>query len=85
MAWYFTPPEYDLKPARGGPLLSRYSFPYAYSVLKRGASYENVISPSVDLFTDPGIDFIYQGGHVYEVTPEEAALLEAAGYLPYEG
>lgn len=82
MGYVFTPPEYELKPARGGVLLSRYRFPYAYSVIKRGASYENVISPSVDLFTDPDIDFIYQGGHIYPITDEEAALLIAAGYEP---
>ena len=63
-----------------GPLLSRYRFPYAYSVVKRGAAYENIISPSIELFYDTTIDFIYQGGHVYTVTNEEAALLTAAGY-----
>lgn len=82
VGYVFTPPGYELKPALGGPLLSRYRFPYAYSVLKRGASYEEVISPSVDLFEDASIDFIYQGGHVYPITDEEAALLIAAGYTP---
>jgi hypothetical protein len=51
-------------------------------VIKRGASYETVVSPSVDLFNDPGIDFIYQGGHVYPITSTEAGLLTAAGYNP---
>jgi hypothetical protein len=82
MAYFFTPPTYTLKPARGGALLSRYSFPYAYSVIKRGALYETVVSPSVDLFNDPDIDFIYQGGHVYPITSTEAGLLTAAGYNP---
>ena len=84
MGYVFTPPTYLLKPARGGPLLSRYSFPYAYSVIKRGSSYEEVISPSVDLFEDPSIDFIYQGGHIYPISDAEAALLIAAGYTPTE-
>lgn len=63
-------------------LLSRYRFPYAYSVVKRGASYENVVSPSIDMFYDDTIDFIYQGGHIYPISDEEAALLIAAGYTP---
>jgi hypothetical protein len=82
MAWVFTPPEYELKPANGGKLLSRYRFPYAYSVIKRGAAYESVIAPSIEQFTDPDIDFIYQGGHVYPISDQEAALLTAAGYQP---
>lgn len=80
MPYQFRPPGYELKPVRAGRLLSRFRFPYAYSVIKRGASYENVISPGIDLFQDPNIDFIYQGGHVYDVSDEEAALLTAAGY-----
>ena len=82
MSYVFTPPTYELKPVNAGRLLSRYRWTYAYSVLKRGSSYESVISPSIDLFTDPSIDFIYQGGHVYPITDEEAALLIAAGYQP---
>lgn len=82
VGYTFTPPTYELKPARGGPLLSRYRFPYAYSVIKRGAAYETVISPSIDLFNDPAVDFIYQGGHVYPITDAEAALLIAAGFEP---
>lgn len=82
MGWVFTPPGYELKPVRAGRLLSRYRFPYAYSVIKRGSSYESVVSPSIDQFSDPAIDFIYQGGHLYPITDEEAALLIAAGYQP---
>lgn len=77
---FFVPPTYELKPVHAGPLLSRYRWTYGYSVIKRGASYENVVSPSVDQFYDPAIDFIYQGGHKYEVSDAEAALLQAAGY-----
>lgn len=84
LTYTFTPPTYELKPVHAGPLLSRYRFPYAYSVIKRGSSYESVVSPSVDLFEDPAVDFIYQGGHVYTVSDAEAALLIAAGYSPME-
>lgn len=82
MGWVFTPPTYELKPVNAGPLLSRYRWNYAYSVLKRGSNYESVVSPSIEMFDDPSIDFIYQGGHVYPITAEEAALLIAAGYTP---
>lgn len=71
-----------MKPVRAGRLLSMYRFPYAYSVIKRGASYESVVAPEVALFFDPTVDVIYQGGHVYEVDDAEAALLIAAGYQP---
>lgn len=80
MGYVFTPPQYELKPVNAGRLLSRYRFPYAYSVIKRGSTYENVIAPSIEAFTDDSIDFIYQGGHIYPVSDEEAALLIAAGY-----
>lgn len=83
MSWMFTPPTYERRPENAGPLVSRFRFPYAYSVVKRGASYETVISPSTDVFADPGVDIVYQGGHVYAITEQEAALLIAAGYSPY--
>lgn len=82
MPYTFTPPTYTLKPVNAGPLLSRYQFPQAYSVIKRGATYEQVITPSIEQFADPTVDLIYQGGHIYEVSDDEAALLIAAGYSP---
>lgn len=84
MAFFFTPPEYSQRPVNAGPLVSRYHFQYAYSVIKRGAVYENVISPAAELFFDEAVDAIYQGGHVYEVSAGEAALLQAAGYTVTE-
>ena len=80
MPYQFNTPTYELKPVRAGRLLSRFNFPYSFSVIKTGASYENVISPSVELFYDESIDFIYQGGRNHIVSDEEAALLTAAGY-----
>lgn len=84
MPYTFTPPGYELKPVHAGPLLSRFRFPYAYSVVKRGASYESVVTPGIDLFDDPTVDLIYQGGHLYPISDDEAALLIAAGYEPVE-
>lgn len=80
MADFFTPPTYTLKNVNAGPLLSRFTTTYAYSVVKRGATYENTISPSIEMFADPAIDVIYQGGHKYPISSAEAALLQAAGY-----
>ena len=80
MGWVFETPTYELKPVRAGRLLSRFRFPYAYTVIKRGSSYENIVTPSIDQFYDETIDFIYQGGRVHHVTDQEAALLQAAGY-----
>lgn len=77
---YFTPPTYTLKNVNAGPLLSRFTTTYAYSVVKRGSTYESVVSPSIDMFSDPSIDVIYQGGHKHPVSSAEAALLNAAGY-----
>lgn len=85
MPWFFAPPGYDQKPVRTHRLLTFYNFPYAFSVIKYAdGTYATVIAPSIDQFDDPAIAFIYQGGHVYEVTPQEAAALTAAGYQPYE-
>ena len=80
MSYTFTPPTYDLKPVHGGPLLSRYRMTTAYSVIKRGSEYETVITPEVETFFEA--DFVYIGGHEYQITDAEAALLIAAGYTP---
>ena len=80
MPYTFTPPTYTMKPVHGGRLLSRYQFPQSYSVVKRGSTYETVTSPSNEVWDDA--DFVYLGGHVYEISDAEAALLIAAGYSP---
>ena len=78
MAYTFTPPTYTLKNVNAGPLLSRFKTVYAYSVVKRGAAYESVTSPALDVWDEA--DVVYQGGHNYSITDGEAALLIAAGY-----
>ena len=78
MAYSFTPPTYTLKNVNAGPLLSRFTTTYAYSVVKRGSVYESVTTPALELFTEA--DFVYQGGHKYFISDGEAALLIAAGY-----
>ena len=80
MAYSFTPPTYTLRNVNAGPLLSMYNTTYAYSVVKRGSTYESVISPDQEVFATA--DFVYQGGHKYLISDAEAALLIAAGYSP---
>lgn len=80
MAYSFTPPTYTLRNVNAGPLLSMYQTTYAYSVVKRGSTYESVISPDQEVFA--AADFVYQGGHKYLISDAEAALLISAGYSP---
>lgn len=80
MAYTFTPPTYLAADANSGRLLSRYRIPRGYSVIKRGSEYETIVTPAQETFLDA--DFVYQGGHTYVITDEEAALLTAAGYSP---
>jgi hypothetical protein len=78
MPFTFTPPTYLAAQQGSGILFSRYKIPRGLSVIKRGSSYETTETPSVDVWLEA--DMVYQGGHIYEVTAEEAALLVAAGY-----
>lgn len=47
-------------------------------MLKLGATYTTVDTPTVDDFTT--YDFVYQGGHIYYISDAESLLLIAAGY-----
>lgn len=91
--WYFEPPvAYDLPPTLPEPTRPRYLNAHAKwkggqrrgrSVLKHGNTYTIVDTPTVDQMA--AADIAYQGGHVYEVTPEEAYYLHAAGFNVYHG
>lgn len=48
------------------------------SLLKELGIYRQISDPSAEEIT--AADVVYLGGHVYEITPEEAAALVAAGY-----
>lgn len=71
----------ELKPARGGKLLSRYRFPQALSVVKYGSTYEVVNAPAQSVFDTA--DHVYLGGRDHIVDDAEASLLTAAGYGDY--
>lgn len=79
----FRPPTVDEGPAGGGHFLSRYKIARGDSIVKNGATYTRVRTPSLDEFL--AATFVYQGGHEYEVTEGEKASLLAAGLGITEG
>ena len=90
--WYFEPPVvFDLPPTLPDPR-PRYINAHARwkggqrrgrSVLKTGSTYTIVDTPTVDEMA--AADIAYQGGHIYEVTVEEAYNLHLAGFNVYHG
>lgn len=81
MPFFFTPPTVDEGPAGGARLFWFYKITRGDSLIKRGyARYERLRTPSQDDFFD---NTVYQGGHIYEITADEKASLEAAGYGAY--
>jgi len=79
----FRPPTVDEGPAGGGKLFSRYKLKRGESIVKNGATYTRVRTPSLDEFL--AATFVYQGGHEYEVTEGEKSALIAAGIGVTEG
>lgn len=59
-------------------LWSRMSVNRTYALLKTGSSYREVLNPSNEEVA--AADIAYLGGHIYTVTTQEAAALNAAGY-----
>ncbi len=83
---YFTPPVvYDSPPStsetsRGVLLYARHRPPQprGRSVVKIAGVYTTVDGPPMEL--QNSAEVTYLGGHIYEITDEEAAALLAAGY-----
>lgn len=62
----------------GNWLFARYTLPRGITVLKIDGMYYEMRYPTQD---DMAIaEVVYQGGHEYNVSAEEAAELEGAGY-----
>lgn len=60
------------------PLWSRYSIPVPYTVTKlTTGGYVRELEHDTDR---ANIEVVYEGGHQYVVSDDEAALLTAAGY-----
>lgn len=79
----FTPRQYDqpIAPKVTKPddnLWVRMSVPHSYALLKTGGFYREVVNPTNEEIA--AADIAYLGGHIYQVTPDEAAALNAAGY-----
>jgi hypothetical protein len=79
MAYIFTTPQVLENP--GGvyhPLFSQIQIPVGITVLKVDGEYYEVRYPSSEEYD--AADIAYLGGGKYEVSAEEKADLEAAGY-----
>ncbi len=78
MGYLFAPPTVNEGPMGGNWLFARYTRVQGVSVLKINGSYVEMRFPSQDDFALAEV--VYQGGHEYPVSAEEAASLQAAGY-----
>lgn len=78
MAYRFTTPTVSEGPAGDGRLFSRYRLLRGITVLKIDGEYYELRYPSSEEVE--AADEAYIGGYSYEVSAEEKADLEAAGY-----
>jgi hypothetical protein len=78
MAYRFTTPTVSEGPAGEGRLFSRYRLVRGVTVLKIDGEYYEMRFPSAEEVADA--DVAYIGGYSYEVSAQEKADLEAAGY-----
>ena len=78
MGYLVIPPTVNEGPMGGNLLFARYTRIQGVSVLKINGKYVEMRFPSQDDFALASV--VYQGGHEYPVSAEEAADLEAAGY-----
>ena len=77
----FSPPTRRTKYDVGHRLFDRVGFDVPVSVLRTGASFREVLSPSDEEME--AADFTYLGGHDYVVDGQTGALLAQAGYGEY--
>ena len=76
-----TPPTYVTRNPNAGVLLRRYGFDAGYALVVSGASVSQ--ETSVPSGTWGTADHVYLGGHSYDITAAEAAVLTSAGYGDY--
>lgn len=81
MAYILNPPTVDETPAGFGRLFWRYRVARGDSLLVYGTSVTRTRTPSVQECEDA--DYVYLGGHVYDISPEERNILVDAGYGAY--
>lgn len=78
MAYRFTTPTISEGPLGEGRLFSRFRLVRGITVLKNDGEYTEVRYPSSEEVA--AADVAYMGGYSYEVSAQEKADLEAAGY-----
>ena len=78
MTYRFTTPTVSEGPLGEGPLFSRYRLTRGVSVIKVDGEYYELRNPSTEEIAEA--QTFYLGGITYDVTEEEKAGLEAAGY-----
>lgn len=75
------PPTFETGNPRTGRLLSRYKFDYGWGLIVTGATVEQVSTVPSGAWASA--DDVYLGGHEYDLTAAQAAVLTAAGYGAY--
>ena len=77
-AYVLTPPTVDEGPAGYGRLFWRYKLTRGDTLLMTAGVVTRTRTPSIQEIRDA--DYSYMGGHSYVISPNENALLVAAGY-----
>lgn len=78
---YLRPPTFSENLWTDDPLFRRYQQDRGYSLLLSGTEVTQVAYPYLgDL---PNYDAVFLGGHIWEVTDEQAVILTDAGYGAY--
>ena len=76
-----TPPTYVTRNPNAGVLVSRFGFDAGYALVVTGSSVEQVTA--VGSGTWGTADSVFLGGHVYDISAAQAAVLTSAGYGAY--
>ena len=77
----FTPPTVDEGIPNAGRLWRFYKITRGVSVLVQGSTVTQTQYPDQQYLDD--FDYVYLGGHSYDISDAEAATLVAAGYGDY--
>ena len=76
-------PTYDENLWTRDVLFERYKRPSGITLLVQGTTVTPVTYPYLGDLLDNGYDYVYLGGHEYELSDEEVTILTDAGYGAY--
>lgn len=76
-------PTYDENLWTTDPLFIRYKRPSGITLLVKGIEVTQVTYPYLGDLIDNAYDYIYMGGHEYDLSPVEVTILTDAGYGAY--